>query len=368
MAKKRSKAFGNLLLGIRFSALIKMVLRNGIGLKPEYILRFLILIPTSLLSEVFTIVEKLKYQKKIKQTKIEKPPVFIIGHWRSGTTLLHQLIYLDRQFTAPSLVQTVIPEHFLFSTKYWVPVMKKMMPPKRPMDEVELGPLDPMEDEWALIRMSASTPFMKVFFPSAKVRFITGTNEFVPVGSNLEKWKNSFLLFLTKITLLTQKQIVLKNPYHTPRIALLAEMFPGAKFIHIVRHPFRIIPSAINMWNIVSGENAFKSGWKELTTEETAQVVHEFWQSVNENKAWLAKDQFAEIKFEDLEKDPAGELKRIYADLRLSFSAEHEESIMQFMEEKKNYRKNIFSLSQEQKESINNVLGTYMRNYGYESK
>jgi hypothetical protein len=363
---KKSKALGNLLMGIRFSTSMKLVFKNGLGLNPIYILRFLVLIPTSLLVEIFILVEKIKYGKKIKQTTIEKPPVFIIGHWRSGTTLLHQLIFLDKQFTAPTVIQTVLPEHFLFSTKYWVPILKKVMPAKRPMDDVDMRPLAPMEDEWALIRMGAPTPFLKVFFPSSKVKFITGTDEFIPAGKNLEKWKKSFLILLKKITLLTQKQIVLKNPFHTPRMALLEEMFPGAKFIHIVRHPYKIVPSAINMWNIVSRENAFRGGWKEPTIEETAIVVDEFWRYVNENKSRLAGDQFAEIRYEDLEKNPVQELKRIYEWVGFVFSAEFEKEINHFIEEKKSYKKNVFTLSQEQKDAINKRLEGYMKCYSYE--
>ena len=33
-----------------------------------------------------------KYQNK---SKIDQPPVFIIGHWRSGTTMLHELMIQD---------------------------------------------------------------------------------------------------------------------------------------------------------------------------------------------------------------------------------------------------------------------------------
>ena len=367
MDGKKLKIVGNLLMGIRFSSLMKLILENGIGIRPVHLLRLLVLLPTSLLSEIFTLVEKIKYNKKIRKTRIEKPPVFIIGHWRSGTTFLHQLACLDSRFTAPTVIQTVIPDHFLFSTKYWVPVLKKMMPPKRPMDEVEMGPLDPMEDEWALIRMGAPTPFLKLFFPSRRQGFIAGTDEFIPTGKSLEIWKERFLLLLKKITLLTGRQIILKNPFHTPRISMLAEMFPGAKYIHIIRNPYKIVPSSINMWNIVAGENAFRGGWESPGTEATARLVEQFRKSVDENRKKLADGSFSEVRYEDLEKDPVKELKRIYRELDMEFSPEHEKKISEFMEAKKNYRKNIFNLSQEEKNIINRELEGYMKNYGYES-
>lgn len=352
-------------MGIRFSSLVKLVFRYGIGVNPVYWIRFLILIPTSLLSEIFTAAEKIKFSKRISKTIIHQPPVFIIGHWRSGTTFLHQLIFLDDQFTAPKVIQTVIPDHFLFSTKYWVPVLKKVMPPKRPMDEVEMGPLDPMEDEWAMIRLGTPTPFLKLFFPSSGVKFINSADDLVPSGKDLDKWRRNLPYFLKKITLQDNKQIVLKNPFHTPRITMLAEMFPGAKFIHIVRHPYRIVPSAINMWNIVAGENAFRNGWKDPDTEETASIVESFRQSVNDARSKLSAGHYAEVRYEDLEKEPVKEIRRIYSELGFSFSSGHERNILRFMEEKKNYRKNLFTLSDADKESINKVLTGYMDSYGY---
>ncbi len=366
MKKVISKAFTNLLLGTRFIILLKLVFKNGIGLNPKYILRFLSLVPISLLSEIFILVEKIKFNRKIKQTRIEKPPVIIIGHWRSGTTFLHQLILQDNQFTAPTVVQVIAPEHFLFSTKYYIPILKVLLPEKRPMDEVEMAPLAPMEDEWAFIRMGSETPLVKFFFPLANIKTLFDIQEFIPQGKKLVQWKKNMLTLLKKITLLTQKQIILKNPFHTPRILLLAEVLPGTRFIHIVRHPYKIVPSAIYTWNIMSEENAFKSGWKKPTIDEAARIVDEFWRSVNENKKRLKENEFAEVKYEDLEADPVEELKRIYKELNLEFSNQFETSIIQFMEEKKNYKKNVFNLTMEEKNIIEKKLSHYFKAYNYE--
>lgn len=345
---------------------MNLILRHGIGIRPVFLLRVIVLLPTSLLSEFFTLVEKIKFGKKISSIVIEKPPVFIIGHWRSGTTLLHQLISLDRQFTSPKVIQTVIPDHFLFSSHYWIPVLERLMPPKRPMDEVEMGPLDPMEDEWALLRLGATTPMRKLFFPSGRKPFFEGTAEFNPSGRELEKWKRSFTHFLKKVTLAEPKRIVLKNPYHTPRVKLLAEMFPGARFIHIVRHPYKIIPSAINMWNIVAGENAMKGGWMSPSFEEAASMVNDFYASVEESRNKLPAGSFAEVRYEDLEKNPAGELERLYEKLELNFTESFRQAIFGFMEKKKNYKKNRFDLSNEEKVIIASKLSDYMKSYGYD--
>jgi hypothetical protein len=366
MNKNIIKITLNVMMGIKFTTLLKLVFRKGLGLHPKYIIRFLPIVPNAIISQVLVMVEAIKYGGKIKRTKIEKPPVFIIGHWRSGTTLLHQLISLDYQFTTPTLVQTIIPDHFLFSTKYYVPILNKMLPGKRPMDEVVLEPLAPMEDEFGLVRMGSASPFEKLLFPSANSKFLADLGEFIPKGKELVTWKKNLHYFLKKITLLAQKRIVLKNPFHTPRVALLSEMFPGAKFIHIVRHPYKIIPSSINMWNIVANENAFKTGWEKPTINETAEVLYKFWVSVDENKGKLDKNEFVVVRYEDLEINPVKELRRMYGELNFEFTSEFESRIIDFMEANKDYKKNVFNLSYEEKSDIYKRLNHYFHAYNYE--
>jgi hypothetical protein len=234
------------------------------------------------------------------------------------------------------------------------------------MDEVEMKPFSPMEDEFALVRMGSASPFLRLLFPSAKVKFMSDFSEFVPEGKELVKWKKNFLTFLKRITFLTNKQIVLKNPYHTPRMLLLSEMFPGARFIHTVRHPYKIIPSAINMWDIVSRENALKGGWEKPTIDEAASVLEKFLCYVDENKGKLGKNEFTEVKYEDLEANPTEEIKRLYKELNLEFTSQFEARIIQFMEEKKNYKKNTFNLSAEEKSIIHNRLSRWFQTYNYD--
>ena len=54
---------------------------------------------------------------RVSRQKIEHPPIFILGHWRSGTTLLHNLMTLDPQFTYPNLYHVIYPGHFLLTER-----------------------------------------------------------------------------------------------------------------------------------------------------------------------------------------------------------------------------------------------------------
>jgi hypothetical protein len=348
----------SLLTGIRFPVLIKMMSRNGFSLRPVFIPRLIVLLFNSLLSSFFALVENLRYSRRIKNIVIETAPVFIIGHWRTGSTYLHQLLNLDPRFTAPTTVQTVIPDHFLFSTKYYTPLMKRHTVKGRSMDEIRVLPTGPQEDEFALIRMGSESPLEKLFFPSGNRYFLLGYEDYIPKGKDLLKWKKNLLTFYRKITFLTGKPIVSKNPYHTLRIPLLAELFPQARFIHICRSPYDVVPSTAKMWNALAGSNRMKNTWKEPDTGEVASVLRSFLEYVSRERKKIKENQFTEIRFEDLENNPVNELKRVYAALDLPWSDEFEENIGEFIASRKDYKKNIYNLTGEEKATIRTYFET----------
>lgn len=340
-----------IILGTRFSVLMKLFFRNGISIRPVYLVRFLLLLLNSLIASSLILVEKKNFGKKTRESAFTKAPVFIIGHWRTGSTLLHQLINLDPNFTAPTMVQTVIPEHLLFSTRYYVPILKRAMPESRPMDNVALSPFEPQEEEFALIRMGSESPVEKLIFPSGRDYFLSGYDQYVPSGKKLDVWKLNLLTFFRKITLQTGKQIISKNPYNTLRMELLAEMFPDAKFIHITRDPMVVVPSTIRMWNIVAEENKLKKGWTDPSVQEVALVLRDYLEHVAKQHQKL-DHPIAELRFEDLENAPIDALKRIYSELDLQWSGEFEKALRFWLDSNKGYEKNSYKLSPEDQETI----------------
>ena len=53
--------------------------------------------------------------RKINRTKLADDPIFVIGHWRSGTTLLHELLVLDPRAHFPDTYACFAPNHFRVS-------------------------------------------------------------------------------------------------------------------------------------------------------------------------------------------------------------------------------------------------------------
>ncbi len=72
----------------------------------------------------------------VRRTALVGSPVFVIGHWRTGTTLLHELLCLDQRFTSPTYLHCFAPNHFLLTERLLKGPFKFMVPDKRPMDNM----------------------------------------------------------------------------------------------------------------------------------------------------------------------------------------------------------------------------------------
>ena len=50
-----------------------------------------------------------RYRKLLADKPLEHDPVFILGHWRSGTTFMHNVFSCDKHFGYNTTYQTVFP-------------------------------------------------------------------------------------------------------------------------------------------------------------------------------------------------------------------------------------------------------------------
>src|SRR5262249_40915733 len=114
----------------------------------------------SFLHSVIWLIQQIFYSHQIRRTRITRPPVFIIGHWRSGTTLLHELLIQDRRHAYPNTYQCLEPNHPLVSERLVKATMPFLMPRRRPMDNMAAGWERPQEDEFALAMMGQPSPYL----------------------------------------------------------------------------------------------------------------------------------------------------------------------------------------------------------------
>src|SRR5262249_9768684 len=126
------------------------------------------------------------------------------------------------------------------------------------------------------------------------------------------RWKQVFVRFLKEVTVRTGKQLVLKSPPHTARIPTLLELFPDARVVHVVRAPFVAFPSTVNLWKTLARTHGLqKPDWPGLEQK----VLREFrviYDRLEEARPLLQPGRFHELRYEELIRDPVGELRKVY--------------------------------------------------------
>jgi len=187
-----------LIAGMRLSIFLKLIWENGISLTPKYLVRFLFLLQNGFWASIFYRKEKRNYEQKIIDQKLSTNPVIIIGHWRTGSTYLHQLLSIDPNFVTSNVFQASIPDSFLTSRKSYEPIMQRFVKGTRPMDQVKLGLDEPLEDEYALFRLTSYSPLKHLIFPKSKTYFLKLEPDFLPTENKLEEWKNALKHFYKK--------------------------------------------------------------------------------------------------------------------------------------------------------------------------
>ncbi len=328
-------------------------------------LQLLFLPGFSVYNSLMSGLESLVYGRRIRNTQIEHPPLFLIGHWRSGTTLLHNLIAQDPRLTYPTMYDVVFPNHFLLTRKVVTRLTRSLVPKTRPMDNMPAGWDIPQEEDIAMAILTFLTPYIQPAFPDQyeKVERLWDMSQLTERERAF--WVESYQWLLKKITLRDQKQLVLKSPINTMRIPLLLEMFPEAKFVYIYRNPFNVFHSCVHLERSLYTENTLGKPTFEGTRRQTIRLMKRSFEVYERDKHLIPQGHLCEVRFEDLEQNPLAELERIYQTIDLPGFETLEEIIRPQLLQLRNYKKNRYSFTREEFDELYNELAELFEARGY---
>jgi omega-hydroxy-beta-dihydromenaquinone-9 sulfotransferase len=353
-----------ILTGIRTGPLVKLLRRKGFTPTPRNIGRLLFILQNAFWASFFTWRENRVYGEKLKSFTVPDDPVFIIGHWRTGSTFLHQILALDPQFITPTLFQVSFPESFLVSERYFRPVMGALIK-QRPMDNVRQGFDDPQEDEFALLKLTTDSPLLNVVIPSKPGYFMNDFQDFNPSIEKKDEWQMRIRSFCTKIRGDSGKTVLLKNPFHSLRIPFLLEAFPRARFIHLHRHPYKVVASSLHLWKVIARDNQLKGKRYSPELKEVTEGLAKFYSVIENDLAAVPRKSRTEVSFEVLEEDPVAAVKVIYKTIGLEFTNLFEDRIHSFMEKTKDFKKNSYDFDDTQKALVYQLMRKQFEHYHY---
>lgn len=219
----------------------------------RYFPRLLFITLMAALNTIGAVADWFFYGAKVRAQELNDEPVFVLGHPRTGTTHLHNLLSKDPRFAYANTFQVGFPSGFL-SMSWLAPYLGLIMDSKRPMDNMALAWDTPQEDEVAVNQLSSgASPYAPLLFMRRETEFRKFYDFQDCDADDFARWRDSFVHFLKKIQFAAggrHKRLLLKSPVHTARVGVLKKMFPKATFVFVHRHPYEGEFLFISMWAI----------------------------------------------------------------------------------------------------------------------
>jgi hypothetical protein len=353
------------LAGITLGDWLSLLRENRCSIDLKYLPRAAMISLLAPINSVIRGYEEWRCGAKWKEVRVEAP-VFVLGHWRSGTTHLHYLLGVDERFACPTFYQVHFPHTFLSTEGRFSRLPGFLMPRRRPYDNVRLALDVPDEDEFALCVLGFTTPYLAGVFPRRAEhydRFLTLRNG--PAGG-VEQWSSSLRTFFQKLTLRYGKPLIVKSPTHTARIRLLLEMLPDARFVHIHRDPYTVFQSLVHTHEtglpFARLQNTKDFDWSSRIIRQ----YREMYDAYFEERRLIPEGRFHELSFADLEQDPVGAMRALYAALQLPEFQEVEQPLRRYLDSVSGYRKNEFpELAPDVRRRVAGEWGRCFEEWGY---
>jgi len=296
-----------------------------------------------------------------RRVAIEKP-VFVIGNARSGTTLFHRLLCADEtrfvyfrtwEILFPSLLQKKILRGLFSGFRRLLPgsFARLVAWEKRQLTSLKaqhpIGIDKPEEDEFLLLIPFASAT-LTVLFPYLEELSELVTFDWRPAP--IRKRITRFYRECVSRQLCFHgggRAFLSKNPAFVMKIQSLAEEFPDAKFVYLIRNPFETIPSLLKLMQTVWLSLGLDSDHIESTIRELADGCVRDYHYALETLSKLPDARYAIVTYSDLVADPKATVERVYDRLNLSVSPDFERRLSEERSRQKRYHSsNVYSLAE----------------------
>lgn len=317
---------------------------------------------------VLTPLQERRYRKQLADQPLENAPVFILGHWRSGTTFVHNVLSCDKHFGYCTTYQTVFPHLMMFGQPFFKKTMGWLMPDKRPTDNMDLAPDLPQEEEFAISNMCPYTYYNFWFLPRYLEEYCDKYLTFRDITKpELDEWEKIFNK-LIRISLWNTggTQFLSKNPPHTGRVKELLQMFPNAKFIYLMRNPYTVFESTRSFFTNTIQPLKLQEYPAEQIEKDILTTYEKLYKKYEEDKHLIPEGNLIEVKFEDFEADALGMTEKIYRQLNLPGWEEARTAIEQYVGSKKGYKKNKYQYEPRTRELVEKHWKFALEQWGYE--
>ena len=164
------------------------------------------------------------------------------------------------------------------------------------------------------------------------------------------------------------------------RIHYLNSIFPDAKFIHIIRDGRSVVNSLMNVKFWKEGGGYYKPWWDNGLTDKDIEIYEKYqrsplalaavqWRRIinmarDESKK-IKSNRYCELKYEDFIKNPYGLMQELFDFSGLDYS----QKVKKYMDKRSNFKnqnyKFLESMSKNEIDMLNDIMGNLMTDLGY---
>jgi len=317
-----------------------------------------------------------------RRTRIRKP-VFIVGNFRSGSTLLHRLLAGSPGFTAmktwhiyfaPSIAQRRFWQGLWIIDGWLGGHLRRAILRAQdrrlatlPMHKVRLE--EPEEDEGLFLYLWDSL-FNWFFVPRD-----AASNPYWRFDEKIPAWRRRKAMEFYREVMRrhlalarTDSIYISKSPAFTARLESLIQTFPDARVVELVRHPFDSVVSTAGWLSFAW--HFFASPTERFPFLDTILEMTREWYLRPANLApALSADQYALIHYEDLVSRPTDVVPALLDRLGVPVSTRLRSELQRLEERPRTYRTHDHTLGElgiPEAEAVE-FYREVMRRFGYEA-
>ena len=283
--------------------------------------------------------------------KIEvRQPVFMVGHARSGTTLLHRILARDvdrfsyfmlYELFFPSLLQKKIIRGIAsLDTRFDSPIGRRI----RAWEERSFGKTNDLhrmgltlaEEDDFIFTLSCASGYWIVLLP------YMGRLDFYHVDERPARSRRRLMEFYgecVKRQLYLNgpgKQHLSKNPTFCGRVGSIIETFPDSRIVYLARNPEETIPSLLKLMQTTWAMRGWTEDDMRASLQTLAYQSYESYTAPLEVLERNPQTKHAIVDYRELVKAPRETVTQVYRELGFPISPAFEEILLE--EEKRSGR------------------------------
>ena len=352
-------------MGCSLAALGKILASNHFRVHPAYWPECLVDLLFATVNSSLGAIQRLSFGRAVAGVKLIDDPVFIIGHWRTGTTLLHEMLALDPRLRSPTNYECLVPHHFLLTGRWLKGWTSFTLPRTRPPDQMRVTWDSPQEDEFALCNLGVPSPYATIAFPNQPPQ----NSAYLELDSlpefEQQRWRQVLHLFLKQLTYSRPGRLVLKSPTHTFRLPTLGRMFPRARWLNVVRNPLAVFPSTVRLWRSLYASYGYQKPTYDGLEEYVLETFAHMHERLEATRELVSAGALIDVRYEDLVRAPVPTMRHLYEALQLGDFGQVEPALAKYLADRAGYVPNRHTVDPLWGEEIRLRWKPYFERYGY---